>query len=234
MAVLDGIGGLAAGVSSSEVASLVARQLDLLKSRGITTMATSLGREDESSTMSMSSLVDNWLLLRNVETNGERNRLLFVLKSRGTAHSNQVREFVLTDHGIELVEVYVGPAGMLAGSARLAQEAVERDAEAAQADDLERHRRELRGQISEGEAHLVAVQDQLDAEQAEIDRIDRRERRQVAEAEADRVSMATQRWADAAPAPRARADAESIRPATEDSDGQPHGRRRKRDSYRSR
>ena len=78
-----------------------------------------------------SSLVDNWLLLRNVETNGERNRLLFVLKSRGTAHSNQVREFVLTDHGVELVEVYVGPAGMLAGSARLAQQAVERDAEAA-------------------------------------------------------------------------------------------------------
>ena len=74
--------------------------------------------------------MDNWLLLRNVEANGERNRLLFVLKSRGTAHSNQVREFVLTDHGIELVEVYVGPAGMLAGSARLAQEAVERDAEA--------------------------------------------------------------------------------------------------------
>ena len=85
--------------------------------------------------MSISSLVDNWLLLRNVETNGERNRLLFVLKSRGTAHSNQVREFVLTDHGVELVEVYVGPAGMLAGSARLAQEAVERDADLRKADD---------------------------------------------------------------------------------------------------
>ena len=115
--------GLANGASGSEVTSLVARQLDLLKSRGITTMATSLGHGDEASTVSMSSLVDNWLLLRNVETNGERNRLLFVLKSRGTAHSNQVREFVLTDHGIELVEVYVGAAGMLAGSARLAQEA---------------------------------------------------------------------------------------------------------------
>ena len=63
-------------------------------------------------------MVDTWLLLRNVETNGERNRLLFVLKSRGTAHSNQVREFVLTDHGVELVDVYVGAAGVLAGSAR--------------------------------------------------------------------------------------------------------------------
>ena len=74
-------------------------------------------------------MVDTWLLLRNVESDGERNRLLFVLKSRGTAHSNQVREFVLTDHGVELVDVYVGPAGVLTGSARLAQEAAERDAE---------------------------------------------------------------------------------------------------------
>jgi circadian clock protein KaiC len=197
VAVLDGIAGLANGASSSEVSSLVSRQLDLLKSREITTMATSLGHADESGTIEMSSLVDNWLLLRNVEANGERNRLLFVLKSRGTAHSNQVREFVLTDHGIELVEVYVGPAGMLAGSARLAQEAVERDAEADLADDAERHRRELRGRISEGEAHLVAVQDQLAAERAEIDRIDRRERRQVAEAKTDRQSMAAKRWADA-------------------------------------
>ena len=76
-------------------------------------------------------MVDTWLLLRNVETNGERNRLLFVLKSRGTAHSNQVREFVLTSHGVELVDVYVGAAGVLAGSARLAQQAAERDAAAA-------------------------------------------------------------------------------------------------------
>ncbi len=197
VAVLDGIAGLANGASSSEVTSLVSRQFDLLKSREITTMATSLGHGDETSSIEVSSLVDNWLLLRNVEANGERNRLLFVLKSRGTAHSNQVREFVLTDHGIELVEVYVGPAGMLAGSARLAQEAVERDAEADQADDVERHRRELRGRISEGEAHLVAVQDQLAVQRAEIDRIDRRERRQVAEAETDRQSMATKRWADA-------------------------------------
>jgi circadian clock protein KaiC len=197
VAVLDGIAGLASGAPSSEVTSLVARQLDLLKSREITTMATSLGDADESSTLEVSSLVDNWLLLRNVEANGERNRLLFVLKSRGTAHSNQVREFVLTNHGIELVEVYVGPAGMLAGSARLAQEAVERDAEARQADDLERHRRELRSAISEREAHLVAVQDQLSAERAEFDRMDRRERRQAAEAETDRQTMATKRWADA-------------------------------------
>jgi circadian clock protein KaiC len=197
--VLDGIGGLAAGVTGSEVGSMVARQLDLLKSRGTSTLATSRGREDESATVNISSLVDNWLLLRNVETNGERNRLLFVLKSRGTAHSNQVREFVLTDHGVELVEVYVGPAGMLAGSARLAQEAVERDADLRKADDLERHLRDLHSSINERQAHLIAARDQLIAEQTEFDRIDSRERREVADSEADRVTMASRRWADAAP-----------------------------------
>ena len=197
--VLDGIGGLAAGVTGPEVGSMVARQLDLLKSRGTSTMATSRGREDEPSTVSISSLVDNWLLLRNTETNGERNRLLFVLKSRGTAHSNQVREFVLTDHGVELVEVYVGQAGMLAGSARLAQQVLERDADLRKADDLERHLRDLRASISERQAHLIAVRDQLIAEQTEIDRIDRRERREVADTEADRVTMASRRWADVAP-----------------------------------
>ena len=145
-------------------------------------------------------MVDTWLLLRNVETNGERNRLLFVLKSRGTAHSNQVREFVLTDHGVELVEVYVGAAGVLAGSARLAQEAAERDAELRKADDLERRRRELRSSISEREAHLVAVQDQLDAER-DGNRPDRQSRTPRGRRHrGGPVTMATRRWADAAPA----------------------------------
>ena len=71
------------------------------------------------------SFVDSWLLLRNVESNGERNRLLFIIKSRGSAHSNQVREFLLTDEGPQLVDVYVGPEGVLTGSARI--EHMERD-----------------------------------------------------------------------------------------------------------
>jgi circadian clock protein KaiC len=73
----------------------------------------------------VSSLMDAWLLLRNLESNGERNRGLYVLKARGMAHSNQVREFVLTDRGVQLLDVYLGPAGMLTGSARLAQVAKE-------------------------------------------------------------------------------------------------------------
>jgi circadian clock protein KaiC len=197
--VLDGIASFAHGVAASEVTSMVARQMDLLKARGITTLATALGHGDEAATLSVSSMVDIWLLLRNFESNGERNRLLFVLKSRGTAHSNQVREFVLTDHGAELVDVYVGAAGMLTGSARLAQQAAEREAQLRQADDLEHRRRELRRSISEHEAHFAAVQDQIAAERAELDRIGLRERHQAADTEADEVAMGKRRWADAVP-----------------------------------
>ena len=199
VAVLDGVGSLTFRASDRDVTSMVTREFDLLKSRGVTAMATALGRGEETSNVGASSMVDTWLLLRNAETNGERNRLLFVLKSRGTAHSNQVREFVLTDHGIDLVDVYIGAAGVLAGSARLAQQAAERDELTRQASDLDRRRRELRRSIAEREAHLAAMQEQLAAERTEIEQMELGGRREAADAKADRSAMATRRWADTSP-----------------------------------
>ncbi len=197
MAVLDGVASFTHGTTPADVTSMMARQLDLLKAKGITILATALGHGgDETSALDVSSLVDVWLLLRNVETNGERNRLLFVLKSRGTAHSNQVREFVLTSEGVELMDVSVGPAGVLAGSARLAQQAADRDAERRRADEQEQRRREVRRSISEGEAHLAALQDELADERAKLGQIDLREQRQAADDGADQLAMAAQRWAD--------------------------------------
>ena len=180
---------------------MVSRDLDLLKGRGITTVLTTLshGQNSESSEIDISSLADNWLLLRNVESNGERNRLLFVIKSRGTAHSNQVREFLLTDDGPELVDVYVGEQGVLTGSARVAQQAAGREAELRVAEDLGQRRRELHRSVLEREAHLLAVQDQLDAERTELDRIDLRERHLADDTEADRSATSARRWADVAP-----------------------------------
>ena len=198
VAVLDGIASLTHGPSGPEVTSMVARQIDLLKAAGITAMATTLAHEDDTSMVGISSLVDTWLLLRNVESDGERNRLLYVLKSRGSAHSNQVREFVLTDHGVELVDVYVGPAGVVTGSARLVQEAQERGAEQRRGEELMRRRRELRRGIVEAEAQLAVLQDDLAAERAELERIEAREQRQAADAEAARSVLAAQRWADPA------------------------------------
>ena len=198
VAVLDGIASLTHGPTGPEVTSMLARQIDLLKAAGITTMATTLAPEDDTSMVGISSLADAWLLLRNVESDGERNRLLYVLKSRGSAHSNQAREFVLTDHGAELVDVYVGPAGVLTGSGRLVQEAQERGAELRQGEELMRRRRELRRGIVEAEAQLAVLQDDLAAERAELERIDAREQRQATDAKAARSALADQRWADPA------------------------------------
>ncbi len=172
LVVLDAVGSLGRGGDHADVSSLVSRDLDLLKARGITAVMTTLthGQAEESSDVDVSSLVDTWLLLRNHEDNGERNRLLFVIKSRGTAHSNQVREFVLTDEGPELVEVYVGPDGVLTGSARIAQIAQE-DAAAANRDvEAEQRRYELVQRRAAVESKIAALQAQLAAETAELER----------------------------------------------------------------
>lgn len=127
--VIDPITNFASVGTSSEVKSMVTRLIDMFKSRQITAMFTSLTSGDsapELSEVGVSSQMDAWLLLRNLESNGERNRGLYVLKARGMAHSNQIREFVLTNHGVQLVDPYVGSAGLLTGSARIAQEAKER------------------------------------------------------------------------------------------------------------
>jgi circadian clock protein KaiC len=120
IAVLDSVGSLSHVGMGAEVTSTIARELDMLKTRGITAVLTSLIQEGQSedSSSAVSSLIDTWVVLRNTESDGERNRVLFVIKSRGTAHSNKVREFRLTDHGLELLDVVVGPRGVLTGSGR--------------------------------------------------------------------------------------------------------------------
>ena len=198
IAVLDGITSLTHQPSQADVVSMVARQIHLLKSRGITAVATTLVQDDEASGVGVSSLMDTWLLLRNVESNGERNRLLFVLKSRGTAHSNQVREFVLTGHGVELADVYVGPGGVMTGSARVMQQARERSDQLEREEQLMRRKRELKAHVAQGQAQLAVLQEELAAQQAELEQIASREARLAADAQATRAALAAQRRADPA------------------------------------
>ena len=123
--IIDPITNFASVGTRLEVKSMVTRLIDLFKTRQITAMFTSLTTGDSSPELSevgVSSQMDAWLLLRNLESDGERNRGLYVLKARGIAHSNQIREFMLADHGAQLVDVYVGASGVLTGSARVAQE----------------------------------------------------------------------------------------------------------------
>lgn len=144
--VIDPITNFMSIGTPSEVKSMVTRLIDTFKARNITALFTSLTSGDstpESSEIGVSSQMDAWLLLRNLEANGERNRGIYVLKARGMAHSNQIREFVLTDHGVKLVDVYVGPAGLLAGSARVAQAARETAEALERKQELERKSAEL-------------------------------------------------------------------------------------------
>jgi len=112
--------------------------------------------------------MDTWLLLRNVEFNGERNRTIYVLKSRGMAHSNQVREFVLSDQGIDLVDVYVGADRVLTGAARVAQEAHERTAAEVRRQGHQRRLLRLAGKRKAIEAQIAALQAEAESDAAEV------------------------------------------------------------------
>jgi circadian clock protein KaiC len=169
--ILDPITNFSAVGDAAEVKTMLTRVIDFLKSAGITGLFTSLtpgndplqlGTTDEG----VSSLIDTWLLLQMVQSAGERNRLIYVLKSRGMAHSNQVRELLLDDQGIHLADVFTGAGEVRTGSARIAQQGRDQtEANALQRDRdrqqrlLELRRRDLAAQIQALEAQLAAVED---------------------------------------------------------------------------
>lgn len=167
--VLDSVASLHHVGPVLEVASALARLLDLLKSRRITAVVTNLTHGEPDEVTWISSLVDTWLLVRNLETDGERNRLLFVMKSRGAAHSNQVREFRLTDHGIDLLDVRVGPQGVLTGSARARYESHERTVAVERSAGLEQRRLALARREAEVDAEIALLRERLATQRAEIE-----------------------------------------------------------------
>jgi circadian clock protein KaiC len=174
LVVIDPISNLTIRDTEAEVKPTLMRLIDFLKKHQITSVFTSLttggtaASAPEDSQLGVSSLMDTWLLLRNVEFNGERNRTLFVLKSRGMAHSNQVREFVLSDKGIDLVNVYLGGDRVLTGAARVAQEAQERAAAVLRQDDQARKLRQLAAKRKAVEAQIAALHAESEAEAAEV------------------------------------------------------------------
>jgi len=156
---------------SNEVKAMMTRLIDLFKSRHITALFTSLtstGHEAEDSVVGISSLMDTWILLRNLEVDGERNRGLYVLKSRGMAHSNQIREFLLTDKGAKLVNVYVGPQGLLTGSARVRQQAEDRAFARRQQEDAQQQRAELGLKRQHMETEISRLRAKFESEAREL------------------------------------------------------------------
>src|SRR6185295_15782337 len=127
--IIDPISNFTTNGSRLETESMLLRLVDFLKSKQITGFFTHLthgGEALEATDVGISSITDTWLLVRDIELGGERNRGVHVLKSRGMRHSNQVREFLITAEGIKLEDVYVGPEGVLTGSMRAVQEAREK------------------------------------------------------------------------------------------------------------
>jgi circadian clock protein KaiC len=164
LVIIDPISNFVSGGTQDDAQAMLLRLIDFLKSRGTTAFFTHLtagGKAWESTDVGVSSLIDTWLLVRDIELAGERNRGLYVLKSRGMPHSNQIREFVITARGIDLLDVYVGPEGVLTGSMRAAQEAREQAQAAERRQDEARKQREL-------EARRAALQAQIAALQAEF------------------------------------------------------------------
>ena len=172
VAVVDPISNLSLDLTEAEMKPMLMRLIDFLKHQQITTLFTSLtsdaGPTPEDSQLGVSSLMDTWLLLRNVEFNGERNRTIYVLKSRGMAHSNQVREFVLSDRGIDLVDVYLGADHVLTGMARLTQEGHERAAAELRRQDHVLKLRQLASKRKAIEAQIAALQTEADTEAAAV------------------------------------------------------------------
>ena len=168
--VVDPISNLLAGSNEAEVNSMLSRLIDFLKMKQITAFCTDLtssvatGNRPDGTDTGIASLMDTWLLLQTMEVNGERNRGLYILKSRGMEHSNQVREFVLSEGGVQLRDVYIGSSGVLTGSARTAQEAQEKAETLLRKQEIERKQSEIERKKTVTEAQITALRAQFEVE----------------------------------------------------------------------
>ncbi len=197
--VFDPITNLTVVGSELEVKSTLTRLIDFLKLKQITSVFSSLttgGQHEGTTDVGVSSLMDTWLLLRNIETSGERNRVLYVLKSRGMAHSNQVREFVISRRGIDLVDVYAGDGQVLTGSARVAQEARERAETAVRQEEINRKQRQFERKRKAIEAQMDALRSELEIESEEMQRLLKQEERRDSLAVQTRTTLSKMRQAD--------------------------------------
>lgn len=173
--IIDPVTSLMDAGTAAECRGMITRLVDYLKAGQVTTLFTSLtqgGHALQQSEAAMSSLMDSWLLLQDFEGNGERNRVLYVLKARGMAHSNQIREFLISDRGIDLVDAYIGPSGVLTGSARAAQGALEKAAVLTAQQEAARRKREIERKRAAIERQISGLRSDYESEAIELRRID--------------------------------------------------------------
>jgi len=191
--IVDPISNLSAAGTATEVKSILTRLVDYLKTKNISTFLTDLTHfigSLEHTSEEISSLIDTWLLLRDIELNGERNRGLYILKSRGMAHSNQIQEFLLTNQGIDLIDIYTGSGEVLTGSARATQEAGEKATELVRWREVDRRLRDQERKKNAMETKITAMRAEFEVETQEVHLMaEEEQKRQAVQAE-DRLDMA--------------------------------------------
>ncbi len=194
--IVDPVSNLQTAGTKEDTTNLFVRLVDFLREKGILGFLVSLtgaAKPLEATDEAISSMVDTWLLLRDLESNGERNKVLYVLKSRGMDHSNQLREFHITSKGVKLVNAYLGPEGVLTGSARLAQETQEIAAARVSRQELEKKKLALTHRRKTMEAQIEALRAEFHAEEEELRRAVASEKIRLGQIEIDRDAMARSR-----------------------------------------
>jgi circadian clock protein KaiC len=201
--VIDPVTTMLTEGAAHDVRSMLLRLMDYMKSLQITAFLISLSHSAspvEQSEAEISSLIDTWLLVRDMEYAGERNRGLYILKSRGMAHSNQIREFVFGPRGVELLDVYLGPAGVLTGSARMIQETKDREQARAGEREFKRVQYEIAAKRSALAAQIGVLQNELKAQDQLIEQLVLDRRAHELTGQMEQRAMAISRRADVAPA----------------------------------
>jgi len=200
--LLDPITSLVTVGTGQDTKSVMTRLIDFLKNQGTTTCFTSLtsgGEAVEESAVGISSLIDTWLLLQVVRSGGERNRTLTVIKSRGMAHSNQTAEYRLSDRGFELLDTYLGPTGVVTGSARLSREADDRSALAAGSEEIARKEQERERRRSALERQITDLREQFESDDSALSHEIEEAKRRRDKIGTERAAMARSRQAFASP-----------------------------------
>lgn len=197
--IVDTLNGFITGDNIADVKSMLMRLADFLKTKQISSMFTQLMSSNVAhgtGDIAISSMVDTWLVMHDIEIGGERNRCLSIIKSRGMAHSNQVRECLITDHGVELCEVYVGAGGVLTGSARIAQEAQELALTLTCKQEVERRQIEIESRRKALETKVAALRAEFGVQEAESMKIITQEQAQASQLLTGRLEMGLSRSAD--------------------------------------
>jgi len=210
--IIDPITSLMDSGTDSETKGMITRLIDYLKAGQVTSLFTSLtqgGHALQQSEAAMSSLMDSWLLLQDFEGNGERNRVLYVLKARGMAHSNQIREFLISDRGIDLVDAYIGASGVLTGSARAAQNSLEKAALLAGQQEAAQLKREVERKRTALERQISGLRADYETEALELRRIAEQVGTQTRLLSTQRTELGRLRQADVSVATSARGNLKS-------------------------